>query len=130
MFCSKCGAQNEPGAGFCSKCGAPLAAQAGTQAPPSVAAINIANIPSYLVQAILVTLFCCLPFGIVAIVKAAQVSKMQGLGSYDLALKASGEAKMWCWISFGCGIGAILIYVVFVAFLGFLGIAANSGASG
>ena len=36
------------------------------------------NIPNYLVQAILVTLFCCLPFGVVAIIQAAQVnSKLQ-----------------------------------------------------
>src|SRR5207237_6484686 len=33
-----------------------------------------ADVPSYLVQSILATLFCCMPFGIVAIVYAAQVS--------------------------------------------------------
>ncbi|NER07984.1 MAG: CD225/dispanin family protein [Okeania sp. SIO3C4] len=32
------------------------------------------NVPSYLTQAILITVFCCLPFGIVAIVYAAQVN--------------------------------------------------------
>ena len=32
------------------------------------------SVPNYLVQAILTTIFCCLPFGIVAIVFAAQVN--------------------------------------------------------
>ena len=40
------------------------------------------NIPNYLVQAILTTLFCCLPFGIVAIVYAAQVNTKIEAGDY------------------------------------------------
>jgi hypothetical protein len=80
-----------------------------------------------MVQAILVTLFCCLPFGIVAIVKASQVSKMQLLGNFPAAIQSSNEAKMWCWISFGCGIAGVLIYVAFV-FLA--GVGAVIGAAG
>ena len=80
--------------------------------------------PNYLVQAILVTLFCCLPFGIVAIVFAAQVNGKLASGDYAGAQQTSNQAKMWCWISFGLGLLLIVGYFVLVA----IGIA--TGAAG
>ena len=38
---------------------------------------------NHLVGAILATLFCCVPFGIVAIVQAAQVNSAYNSGNYD-----------------------------------------------
>jgi len=67
------------------------------------------SIPNYLVQSILVTLCCCLPGGIVAIVYAAQVNSKLGAGDIAGAQDASGKAKMWCWISFGVGLVVNLI---------------------
>lgn len=61
-------------------------------------------VPNYLVQAILTTLCCCLPFGIVAIVHAAKVNSLAEQGRHSEALAASGEAKKWCWIAFGIGL--------------------------
>lgn len=69
--------------------------------------------PNYLVQSILVTLCCCLPFGIVAIIFAAQVNSKLATGDYAGAVEASGKAKMWCWIAFGLGIVAILLSFAF-----------------
>ena len=63
-----------------------------------------ANVPNYLVQSILTTLLCCLPFGIVAIIFAAQVNGKLAGGDYAGAVQASKQAKMWCWISFGIGL--------------------------
>src|SRR5262245_2690227 len=51
------------------------------------------EIPNYLVQSILVTLFCCLPLGIVSIVFAAQVNSKVAAGDYAGAQKASDQAK-------------------------------------
>ena len=70
------------------------------------------RVPNYLPQAILATLFCCLPFGIVAIVYAAQVNTKLQAGDYEGATTASDNAKKWCWISFGVGIALILFYVI------------------
>ncbi|MDY3554434.1 CD225/dispanin family protein [Gemmata sp. JC717] len=67
--------------------------------------------PNYLVQSILVTLCCCLPFGIVAIVYAAQVNSKWQSGDSAGARRASDAAKMWSWIGFGIGIVANLIGV-------------------
>lgn len=82
--------------------------------PPSnfSAAAAGANIPNYLWQSIAVTLCCCLPFGVVAIVYAAQVKSKAGVGDIAGAQEASNKAKMWCWIGFGIGIVINLIAVV------------------
>ena len=67
------------------------------------------KIPNYLVQAILVTLCCCLPLGIPAIVYAAQVNSKQAVGDIAGAEDSSSKAKMWCWIAFGLGLVSNLI---------------------
>ncbi|WP_249213978.1 MULTISPECIES: CD225/dispanin family protein [unclassified Synechocystis] len=63
-------------------------------------------------QSILVTLFCCLPLGIVAIIKASEVNSRLASGDYEGAVKASNEAKKFCWWSFGAGIIFVVIYIV------------------
>ncbi len=77
------------------------------------------GVPSYLAQAILVTLFCCLPFGIVSIVYAAQVNGKLSGGDIEGAIDSSKKAKTWCWVSFGLGLGIAVIYFI----LGMLGAA-------
>jgi hypothetical protein len=75
-------------------------------------------IPNYLVQSILVTLCCCMPLGIVAIVFAAQVNSKLAVGDVMGAREASAKAKLFTWIAFGLGIAAIAIGVL-VGGLGF-----------
>ena len=67
---------------------------------------------NYLAPAILTTLFCCLPFGIVSIVKASQVNSLWSSGRYEEAQRASADAKRWAWISFASGAVVIAIYLV------------------
>lgn len=81
------------------------------------------TIPNYLVQSILVTLCCCLPGGIVAIVYAAQVNTKLGVGDFAGAQEASDKAKMWCWVSFGVG---LVVNLIFGA-IQFLAIASSHG---
>jgi hypothetical protein len=71
-----------------------------------------APIPNYLVQAILATLFCCLPFGIVSIVYAAQVNGKAAVGDFAGAMAASASARKWCWVSLGVGLGVGVLYVL------------------
>ena len=72
------------------------------------------KVPNYLVQAILVTLFCCVPFGIVAIVYAAQVNGKVALGDMEGAWRTSRSAKNWAWISFGVGLVITVGWVIFI----------------
>jgi Interferon-induced transmembrane protein len=77
-----------------------------------------ANVPNYLVQSILVTLFCCLPAEIVAIVYAAQVNSKQGAGDIAGAMAAAKNAKTWCWVSLGAGLAVFAIYIIVVVAAG------------
>jgi hypothetical protein len=81
------------------------------------------DIPNYLVQAILCTLFCCLPAGVVAIVYAAQVNGKLESGDIRGARDASDAARTWCWLSFGGALAVGVAYFLFI--LVFAGLAAN-----
>ncbi len=65
---------------------------------------------NYLVWAILSTVCCCLPFGIVSIVYAAKVDSLYTSKQYEAALEASGKAKMWALIAAGSGVAVGIIY--------------------
>lgn len=77
-----------------------------------------APLDTWLWQSIAVTVFCCLPLGIVAIVKSAQAGSARDAGNLALAQTRAGEARTWTMWSFGVGLVAIGIWVVFAVFLG------------
>lgn len=108
MYCTKCGTQNDNNAWKCIKCGTTLQQVSQSSQKPPI------NIPNYLVQAILVTILCCLPFGIPAIVFAAQVNGKIAAGDIEGAITTSKKAKMWCWISFGTGLASGIIYFLLI----------------
>ncbi|HKI88150.1 MAG TPA: CD225/dispanin family protein [Draconibacterium sp.] len=81
--------------------------------------------PNYLVWAILTTILCCLPFGIVSIVFASQVNAKYAAGDYDGANKSSKNAKTWAWVSFAVGAAGIIIYAIAIFALGVTAFWAN-----
>jgi hypothetical protein len=68
-------------------------------------------IPNYMASAILVTLFCCLPFGIVAIVKASEVNTFVATRHYRAARASSESAKTWCLVGALPSLVLIVIYI-------------------
>jgi hypothetical protein len=78
---------------------------------------------NYLAWAILTTLFCCLPFGIAAIVSASKVDSLYASGQYAEAQRASDSAKKWSIWAAVTGLVVIGGYLVFVVIVG---IAADS----
>jgi len=86
-------------------------AASATMPPPVVMSQPKPNIPNYLVPAVLSTICCCLPFGIVAIIFAAQVNTKLQAGDILGATAASRNARMWCWIAFGAGAILSLLYL-------------------
>ena len=113
MYCTHCGAPIHELDQNCSACGAPQNHGSGHgRAPgPQYAVGGGAPSPTYLVPSILVTLFCCQIFGIVAIVYSAIAMGKNSLGDFMGAKQAAGTAKMWCWLGFGIGFVIILAYV-------------------
>ncbi len=65
---------------------------------------------SNLVWGILSTLVCCMPLGIVSIVKAASVNSLWFQGRHDEALRASASAKNWAIASAAVGVGGVFLY--------------------
>ena len=77
---------------------------------------------TYLVWAILTTIFCCLPFGIVSVVYAARVDSLYAQGLYAEAEDSSRKAKNWAIWS---AISSVIIAVIwsFLYIVGLMGLA-------
>jgi hypothetical protein len=71
-----------------------------------------------LVWAILSTIFCCLPLGIVAIIKSTQVSTLWVQGQYDAARKSAEDARKFAMWGAIAGIVIVVLYVIFFVLLG------------
>lgn len=67
---------------------------------------------NHMVFAILVTILCCLPFGIVAMVKASQVDALWAQGLHKEARLAADSANTWCKASLWSAVAATLLYVL------------------
>jgi hypothetical protein len=76
-----------------------------------------------LVKAIIVTLCCCLPGGIVSIVYASQVAPKQAAGDYQGALDSADKANKWANYSMIASLVFSLIYYGLIA----VGVLANQG---
>ncbi|MDR1675867.1 MAG: CD225/dispanin family protein [Tannerella sp.] len=80
---------------------------------------------NYLVWAILTTVLCCLPLGIVSIINATKVSTLYAQGDYAGAQKAADDAKKWAmWGAIVGGI-VVILYIIFIVVIGVAGGLAN-----
>ena len=92
------------------------------QPPPGAAEY----VPNNLVWAILTTLFCCLPLGIVSIVYATQVDGKRAAGDVAGAREAARKASMWAlWSALA---GPILVALWFFLFGGLAVLGSLAGA--
>ena len=126
-FCTTCGQPIEDGVRFCTNCGAPIAVEQPSSTPqpepqpqpqPQQAYQQqpMGTKPkSFLVLSILVTVLCCLPFGIIAIIQSAKVDNLWNAGQYDEAQTASRKARNWVIASAATGFVISVLYVILVA---------------
>lgn len=82
-----------------------------------------ASVPNYLIPAI-ISLFCCLPLGVVGVIFAAQVNGKVAAGDIPGAMDSSKKAKMFSYIAIGLGLAGIICYVLMLVVFG--GLAAFS----
>lgn len=134
MKCPKCGAENYDNAVYCTSCGEALQntqeqppqqpaypqqpQQGGYQQPqqpayqqPMYQQQPVPQVNNYLVWSILVTIFCCLPFGIAAIVFSSKVNTLLAQGNYAGAMDASKKAKTWCIVG---AIGFVVVLIFYI----------------
>lgn len=67
---------------------------------------------SYLALAIISTILCCLPIGIVSIIYATKVNSLYEDGNYNEANNASKNAKIWGLVSVGIAVIGWLLYML------------------
>jgi len=71
-----------------------------------------------MIWAILSTLLCCLPFGIVAIVYASKVNGLWMSGQYDAAYQAAKTARNWSIAAACSGLAVTIIYSILILVYG------------
>ncbi len=82
---------------------------------------NLQKPDNNLVWGILVTILCCLPFGIVSIIKASSVDNLWAQNRYDEACQAAASARKWAWIGAGTGFFVMVVYIIVLVFAGVAG---------
>ena len=84
------------------------------------------DVQNYLIPAILSTVFCCLPLGVVSIIFATQVNTKVAAGDIAGAMESSRKAKMFMFIAIGLGVLSIVCAVViWIIFVGMAAAASN-----
>ena len=119
-YCPKCGSTVPEEASFCPKCGTNIPNSANqTPLSPNYQQSPVPPCPpTYLALSIIVTVLCCLPFGIVGIIKSSNVSKEYAVGNYAGAQEASKQAKTWSIVGICSSIVVWVLYILFFVILG------------
>lgn len=78
-----------------------------------------------LVWAILCTILCCLPLGIVSIIKPAKVNELWARGDVAGAHRAASDAKKWAIWGAVISLAFLVLYVIFIVILGLGGFLAG-----
>lgn len=78
----------------------------------SVSPSGVVKPKDYLVESILVTVFCCMIFGILGIVYSVQANSAFSSGNITAANEFSAKAKQWVTYGFWCGIAVVGIYAI------------------
>lgn len=74
-----------------------------------------------LVWAILCTVLCCLPLGIVSIIKSTKVKELWAMGDHEGAQKAADDAKKYAIWGAVIGLVVVGLYVLIFVVIGIAG---------
>jgi len=84
------------------------------------------DVSNYLIPAILSTIFCCLPLGVVSIIFATQVNSKVASGDIAGAMEASRKAKMFMFIAIGLGVlTCVCVVVMWIFVFGMAAVSSN-----
>ena len=91
----------------------PPASQAPYQ-PPVAPGLQPPKPDNNLVLSIICLVLCCLPLGIVALIKSTQVDTLYAQGRYAEAQESANAAKKWALVGFGAALAMIVLYGLLV----------------
>ncbi|MEG2380282.1 MAG: CD225/dispanin family protein [Oscillospiraceae bacterium] len=127
MFCKNCGASITDDEKFCPSCGSAIEAgqpwqqqqqqQQQNYAPTYMQQPAISS-TAYLVWSIIVTILCCLPLGIPAIVFATKIDQSLRFGDIQGAMKNANMSKWFCIWGAIISVVVVVLYFIFVIGLG------------
>lgn len=103
--CQHCEFENFFNIDVCEKCGMELIEKTSPTANDDPSEFN-----PYFLEAILTTIFCCSPIGIVAIIYAVKAKSKIKIGDMQSAVEYSQEARMWYWIALGVSLTLLTFY--------------------
>lgn len=83
---------------------------------------------SFLIQSILVTIFCCFPLGIAGIINALKVSEAYRQGDYIEAKEYSEHAEEWSYNALMMGIFIFLLCITIMLIINFSNFAYSNKA--
>ena len=120
-FCPHCGHEYSTDEHYCGQCGKSLKPnldEVSTQppTPQPTAGPPLGNRPpnNHLAKAIIATIICCLPAGIVAIVHASSVNERFISGDVAGAHETAGKADTWGNWAVGLGLAGYVLYGLFM----------------
>ena len=73
---------------------------------------------NYLALSIITTVLCCVPLGIVAVIKSSKVESLYLTGHYEEAKKASEDAKKWSIIGILLSVIGVGLYIFLLVVIG------------
>ena len=122
-YCSRCGSEVSDDQRFCSNCGAEIHTDVDYSPEmdmdeSTTISSQIPDINTHLAKAIIATLICCAPVGVVAIYYAASVNGKLLKGNIEEARIASEKADKWGNWSIGVGIILGLFYFLSIIISG------------
>ncbi|XP_071951175.1 uncharacterized protein [Antedon mediterranea] len=92
------------------------------QPVPPTAITTVRTRPNnYLLSAILVTLFCCCPFGLIGIIYSVDSRTMFRLGDDASAASSAKRARYWTICALVTGIIVITVFIIFVVAVLYIG---------
>lgn len=111
-YCPSCGKQADDSVAYCPSCGAAMEQRLSN--PTSNRKPD-----NYLVWAILSTILCCLPLGVVSIIYSCKVNSLWEGRQEQEAYEAARKAKNWAIASAVSGVVFSILYVVAIVAFGF-----------
>ena len=89
------------------------ASDSSSYGSPQIPHYDVPNHLALSITSAVLSLFCCcIPFGIVPVIFAAQVGTKLANGDFEGAQSSSANAKLWSWICIGVALGIFALNMI------------------